>query len=95
MPDIAADRLTNVVAAVFRHAGCDDVESLRVADNLVTANLTGHDSHGVIRTLRYVDWMAMGLIKAGQDIRIAQGIACAGGGRWPNGFWSDGGAACR
>ena len=48
MPDIAADRLTNVVAAVFRHAGCDDVESLRVADNLVTANLTGHDSHGVI-----------------------------------------------
>ncbi len=72
MPDIAADRLTNVVAAVFRHAGCDDAEALRVADNLVTANLTGHDSHGVIRTLRYVDWMAMGLIKAGQDIRIAK-----------------------
>lgn len=72
MPIIAAERLTAVIAEIFDRAGCAREEADRVAGNLVEANLTGHDSHGVIRTLRYVNWMADGLMIPGQPIRIVR-----------------------
>jgi uncharacterized oxidoreductase len=52
---ITADALRGLVAAIFRAAGCDDAEAGRIAHYLVSANLTGHDSHGVIRVPRYVE----------------------------------------
>ena len=39
---------------LWRAAGCNEVEAMRVADHLVAANLAGHDSHGVGMTPRYV-----------------------------------------
>ena len=56
------------VTEVFEHAGCSGAEARRIADNLVTANLTGHDSHGVIRVGRYVDGLDSGVQIADQDL---------------------------
>ena len=55
---IAATALTDLVADIFAQTACSQAESHRIAANLVEANLTGHDSHGVIRTPRYVHWLA-------------------------------------
>ncbi len=72
MPIIQSDRLSAVVAEIFDRAGCDRKEAERVAESLVGANLRGHDSHGVIRTLRYVTWLETGWIKAGHPVRVVR-----------------------
>jgi hydroxycarboxylate dehydrogenase B len=54
---LKADILENVVAAIFRKAGCEADEAREVAHYMLDGNLTGHDSHGVIRTGRYVSWI--------------------------------------
>ena len=67
---IAVDQLTDVVASIFRAAGCQDAEAARVTGGLVDANLTGHDSHGVARVPRYVEWLRTGEVEAGQEIEV-------------------------
>ena len=44
---IQHDKLRAVVRAICAAAGSEGDEPAFVADNLVDANLTGHDSHGV------------------------------------------------
>jgi len=58
----APEALTRFAAAVFRGAGSDEGEARIVADHLVEANLAGHDSHGVIRIKKYVDWAHDGMV---------------------------------
>jgi len=65
---IAADALADFCAEVFEHVGCRPDEARRVAASLVDANLTGHDSHGIIRMPRYVDWVRSGDIVPNQAI---------------------------
>jgi uncharacterized oxidoreductase len=60
---IAPQRLKDYVASVFRAAGSEPDEAEVVADHLVEANRAGHDSHGVMRVYKYVDW-----VKAGQVV---------------------------
>ena len=57
---IQADRLEALVGEIFAAAGCSEVECGRIARRLVAANLTGHDSHGVVRTHLYVQSLAHG-----------------------------------
>ena len=52
--------LDRYVAAIFRASGSSDEEAGIVADHLVEANLVGHDSHGVIRVAKYLDWVERG-----------------------------------
>lgn len=47
MPTLDHARLRDAIAAVCAAGGSDDREARIVADNLVDANLAGHDSHGV------------------------------------------------
>ena len=63
-------RLLDLVTAAFRAAGCPDEEAGRVASHLVDANLAGHDSHGVIRTAAYLQWLREGKVLAGQSVRV-------------------------
>ena len=65
---IDAGRLREAVAAIFTAAGCDEAEGARIARYLVEANLTGHDSHGVIRVPRYVHWLDVGTVHAGRSV---------------------------
>jgi uncharacterized oxidoreductase len=51
----SAAQLRATVAAVLAKAGSSPEESRTVAENLVLANLSGHDSHGVGMLPRYVD----------------------------------------
>ncbi|HSH90519.1 MAG TPA: malate/lactate/ureidoglycolate dehydrogenase [Ramlibacter sp.] len=50
-----AEALRAQVAAIIAAAGSSTTEAKTVADNLVLANLMGHDSHGVGMVPRYVD----------------------------------------
>jgi uncharacterized oxidoreductase len=67
---IAADLLERFIADIFTAAGCTREEGQRIAFHLTGANLTGHDSHGVIRTPRYVQWLREGKVLAGQSLTI-------------------------
>ncbi len=67
---VPADTLTRFVTAIFAKAGCSAAESERVSRYLVAANLTGHDSHGVVRVPRYVDMLRDGGVFADRTIQI-------------------------
>ena len=68
MPTFSAASLTSFVADIFGAAGCARDEAIGIARSLVDANLTGHDSHGVARVPRYIDWHRQGVLVAGQTI---------------------------
>ncbi|HWW47185.1 MAG TPA: malate/lactate/ureidoglycolate dehydrogenase [Xanthobacteraceae bacterium] len=67
---IPVQNLIDFVADIFRHAGSSDGEAKRIASYLTTANLTGHDSHGVIRVPVYVRWKNQGAVKPDQTAEL-------------------------
>jgi uncharacterized oxidoreductase len=70
MITIAADRLTDFVTEIFAKAGCTGAEAQRVSESLVDANLTGHDSHGVVRVPRYIQQLKDGIVVAGRTVKV-------------------------
>jgi uncharacterized oxidoreductase len=50
---IKAKALEAFVSDIFASAGCSKEEGGRIGRYLVSANLSGHDSHGVVRVPRY------------------------------------------
>jgi hydroxycarboxylate dehydrogenase B len=66
MVTIQVSNLIDFVADVFSHADSSSEEATRIATYLTTANLTGHDSHGVIRVPVYIRWKKMGSIVPNQ-----------------------------
>ena len=73
---IPVANLRAFVAAVFRATGSANAEAHIVADHLVDANLAGHESHGVIRISKYVDWQAKGMVIANQHALVVRETAC-------------------
>ncbi len=67
---IHADPLTRLVDIIFQRRGCPADEADRIAGFLVAANLAGHDSHGVIRVPRYVQYIDDGKITPGGNIDV-------------------------
>ena len=63
-------QLEQVCADTFARVGSTPEEAMRVARSLIGANLTGHDSHGVIRVPRYVDWVKTGDIVPNQTVAV-------------------------
>ena len=59
---LSAQALRAKVARIIEQAGSSPAEAAQVADNLVMANLSGHDSHGVGMVPRYVDAVLLSLI---------------------------------
>jgi uncharacterized oxidoreductase len=66
MVTIKVENLIDFVADVFAHAESSPEEARRIATYLTTANLTGHDSHGVIRVPVYIRWKKMGSVVPNQ-----------------------------
>ena len=62
------EALQRVVRDVFLASGSPAAEADLVSQRLVKSNLTGHDSHGVIRIPRYMDWVRDGSVKPGQQV---------------------------
>lgn len=56
------ERLTAFAAAVFAAVGVPVADAELVADTLVTADLWGHQSHGVLRLAWYVDRLRAGVM---------------------------------
>ena len=72
MPIIAADNLRAAVRAMCKAAGSTDYEAELVADNLVLANLSGHDSHGVGMLPAYFTNLHAGGLKVNQHAEVVR-----------------------
>jgi ureidoglycolate dehydrogenase (NAD+) len=67
---IPADRISSFVQDVLNVVGVPREDARTVADCLLTANLSGFDSHGVVRLAHYVSRLANGTIKARPELRF-------------------------
>ncbi len=67
---IQASALEAMIRGIFVAIGCEEEEAQTIATHLVESNLAGHDSHGVVRVPRYVDWHKAGYIVAGRDPQV-------------------------
>jgi uncharacterized oxidoreductase len=70
MVTIQVSNLIDFVAEVFTRSESSPEEARRIATYLTTANLTGHDSHGVIRVPLYVGWKKMGSVVPDQTVGV-------------------------
>jgi len=62
--------LVRAIEAVVAKGGSDAREARMVAENLVTANLMGHDSHGIGMIPRYVESLLEGGLKVNQHPKV-------------------------
>jgi len=67
---IAPGPLREVVRTIVEHGGSSEREATLVAAQLVEANLTGHDSHGVGMLPRYVEALAEGGLCADRQLSV-------------------------
>lgn len=72
MSHCPADTLRTAAERILQAAGCAPDEARIVADHLVEANLTGHDSHGVGMLPAYVQYLAAGLFVANQTPMVVR-----------------------
>lgn len=70
MPLYKKDSLAKAIEAIVLAGGSDAREAKIVAENLVTANLTGHDSHGVGMIPRYIESLLEGGLKVNQHPKM-------------------------
>lgn len=67
---LQAAPLRATTAAIIEAAGSSAEEAATVAANLVLANLSGHDSHGVGMVPRYVDAVLEGGLKPNTGVKV-------------------------
>ena len=51
-----------LITDIFKAKSCNDNEAKTIAERLAGSNLVGHDSHGIARVPRYVQWMEKGWV---------------------------------
>ncbi len=61
------DGITKLISAVFCKAGSSPVEAEIVSSHLVSATMSGHDSHGIIRVPRYLEAVDKGHVSFGMS----------------------------
>lgn len=67
---ITPDELEKIGTAIFDAVGSPHSESKAVSEILVSSNLAGHDSHGVIRIPDYANSVREGALKPGAPFEI-------------------------
>ena len=69
---------------LFLAAGSPAAEAEQMSRQLIKANLTGHDSHGIIRITMYLESIRKGFIKCGQSNTVVRdsGAAVVLSGNW-------------
>ena len=70
MRRISSSTVLTFVQAIFVAAGSEPREADIVAAHLVDASLVGHDSHGIIRVSKYIDWLRAGQVRPNRRARI-------------------------
>lgn len=76
MPRIDAAALTDFSTAIFVASNIPSGIAKQVSESLVLANLSGHDSHGVIRIIEYVDWTARGWVNPLGQLQVVHEQPC-------------------
>jgi len=69
---VDAGAVERLVTLTFARAGCEPEEARSIGMRLTGANLRGHDSHGVIRSPRYVEWLEDGMVFANRKVEVVQ-----------------------
>ncbi|MCH2662449.1 Ldh family oxidoreductase [bacterium] len=70
MPRLQAAQIEKIAADLLAGAGAPPAEAAIVAKHSVEANLTGHDSHGIIQIPNYINRVEQGHIVPGAPIDI-------------------------
>ena len=70
MPNLTEAQLTDLVLLAARAMGSSETEARDVAEHLVAANLSGHDSHGIGMLPDYVRMLQAGLLVPNQTLRL-------------------------
>lgn len=84
MPTMPASTWTNFAESLFLAVGVPADEAKRVSASLVDANLCGHDSHGLIRVIQYVDAIRDGRVVPGAPFTVERetaGVLVVDGGK--------------
>lgn len=76
MPTFSPEKLRQIGIQLFTTAGCTPQDTHAVVDHLVTSNLFGHDSHGVIRFPEYLKALREGRFKAQATPIIVREHSC-------------------
>jgi hydroxycarboxylate dehydrogenase B len=63
MRSVPAEKLVDLTAAIMQAGGSSPGEARTVARRLVDSNLAGHDSHGVLRVGKYLEWVRVGWLR--------------------------------
>jgi uncharacterized oxidoreductase len=71
---IPVEPLLEYVKAIWVQAGSSATEAQLVADHLVEANLTGHDSHGIGMIPRYVTSLAEGMLQLNTHAKLVRDV---------------------
>ncbi|MBL8849891.1 MAG: Ldh family oxidoreductase [Planctomycetaceae bacterium] len=72
MPTLNSEQLFALAARVLQAAGVPAEDAGIVADELRSANLVGHDSHGVMRLVQYVQMIQDGAVRPGGPFEIVR-----------------------
>ncbi len=72
MPTLHYDQLLQLSDFILQGAGVGTEDSLVVATELADANIVGHDSHGVMRLMQYVDFIKDGHVKLGGAFEVVR-----------------------
>ena len=72
MPNVTAERLTDIARTLLIAAGTPEAEAITVSRLSIGANLAGHDSHGIIMIPSYIERIKVGHIVPGAPWEIKQ-----------------------
>ena len=70
MPTVNAQLTTPFVQHIFEAHDVPRPVAQQVARSLVLSNLKGHDSHGIIRVIQYVDWLSRGWLNREAELEV-------------------------
>ena len=69
---IDAETLSAFAADIFQGKRIPSMVASVVAQSLVLANLKGHDSHGIIRVIDYIQWLENGWLDPTGELEVLQ-----------------------
>ena len=75
MPIISVDHLTDISLETFDRAGVEPEQAQLVTRLLIKANLSGHDSHGVVRIPSYISGIRSKQIRPNAPLQIGNQTA--------------------
>ena len=70
MPQFSIEQLSEIAFQVLSAGGVPEGDARIVAAELADANAVGHDSHGVIRLMQYLEMIDQGFVKPGVAVEV-------------------------